>query len=263
MPFELGLGALLGGGAGHPRRLEHRRGRVGRVELRLGVRGPGDAQQLLAAATSLRVEQPLGPVEAAAGHASERLRLRLGQPRRALGEHGADHPLRDAAEGDELAAGANRRRQRAELVGHEHDHGVRRRLLEILQQRVGGVLVQQVRVGDHVDAPLGLVRAHVQVAVQRSHLVDPDHLAERLEQEEVGVRPGLHAALVAEQCGRERAGRRPLADPGRPVEEIGVGRPFRHGGREQQPRLGLLSQAGERHSGSSPRARRVRGRRRA
>ena len=239
MPFQLRLRLLLRGDAGRPRSLEHRRRRVGRVELRLRVRRAGDAQQLLAAAPSLRVEQPLGPVEAAAGHARERLRLRLRQPRRALGEHGADHPLRDAAEGDELAAGADRRRQRAELVGHEHDHGVRRRLLEILQQRVGGVLVQQVRVGDHVDAPLGLVRAHVQVAVERAHLVDPDHLAERLEQEEVGMRAGLHATLVAEQGRRERARGRPLADPRRPVEEIGVRRSFRHGGRQQQPRLAV------------------------
>ena len=145
-------------------------------------------------------------------HARRAPCLRLGEPRRALGEEGAHGPLRKPPERDELAAREDRRRQRPELVRDEHDHRVRRRLLEILQQRVGGVLVQQVRVGDHVDAPVGLVRAHVQVAVERAHLVDPDHLAERLEQEEIGVRPGLHAALVTEQRGRERAGRGALAD---------------------------------------------------
>ena len=181
----------------------------------------------------LRIEQALGAVEPAARDARERARLVLGEPRRALGEELADDAPGQPPERDELAARADRRRDRAELVRDEDDHRVRRRLLEILQQRVGGVLVQEVRVGDHVDAALGLERAHVQVAVERAHLVDPDHLAERLEREEVGVHPRVDAPLVPEQLRRERARGGALADSGRPVEEVGVRRPLRHRRREQ------------------------------
>ena len=156
--------------------------------------------------------------------------------------------LGQAPERHELAARADRRRERPELVGDEDDHGVRRRLLEVLQQRVGRVVVQQVCVGDHVDAPVGLVRAHVQVAVERADLVDPDHLAERLEREEVGMRPGLDAALVAEQGGgearaRPRACRHP---PGRgrgtrapappsPPRRAGAAPPAAQAGRRSSP----------------------------
>ena len=89
-------------------------------------------------------------------------------------------------------------------------------LLEILQQRVGRVVVQQVRVRDHVDAALGLVRAHVQIAVERADLVDPDHLAERLEREEIRMHARLDAALVAEQGGGEGRVRARLPTPAGP-----------------------------------------------
>ena len=77
--------------------------------------------------------------------------------------HGA---LGEPPERDELAAGADRLRQRAELVGDEHDRRVARRLLEILQQRVGRILVEQVGVEHEVDPPVALERAHVQVVMQ-------------------------------------------------------------------------------------------------
>ena len=120
-----------------------------------------------------------------AGHPRERVeRLAL---QAARGEERLDRALREPPEGDELAARADRRRQQAELVGDEHDHGVGRRLLEILEERVGGVLVHQVRAQDEVDAALGLERAHVQVAAEVADRVDPDLVAERLEHVEVGV----------------------------------------------------------------------------
>ena len=138
------------------------------------------------------VEQPLGTVEPARRHARERVERLALQPAR--GEKRLDRALREPAEGDELAARADRRRQQPELVGDEHDDGVRRRLLEILEKRVGGVLVQQVRAQDEIDAALGLERAHVQVAAKVADRVDPDLVAERLEDVEVGVDPP-HDAL--------------------------------------------------------------------
>ena len=43
-----------------------------------------------------------------------------------------------------LAARANGGRERPEVVGDEHDHRVRRRLLQILEEGIGSVLVQEV-----------------------------------------------------------------------------------------------------------------------
>ena len=148
--------------------------------------------------------------------------------------------LREAPERNELAAGADRLGQRPEPLGDEDDDRVRRRLLEILEERVGGVLVQRVGAEDEVDAPLALERPHVQVAAQLADVVDPDLLAERLEEVEVGMAAALDARVVAEQLGREAPRELPLADPGRAVEEIGVRRPLLQRGRQQPLRLVLL-----------------------
>ena len=199
---------------------------------------------------------PPGRAGARRGRACRRRRGRATAPRsrraRARARRGTRaRRARKTPEGDELAARADRRRERAELVRDEHDHRVRRRLLEILQQRVGGVLVQQVRVEDHVDAAVGLVRAHVQVAVERAHLVDPDHLAERLEQEEVGVRPGLDAALLAEQRRRRRRAP-PRACRRRPARA--AGRRARGPRRPRRPAAAAppAAQAGRRSSSADP-----------
>ena len=45
--------------------------------------------------------------------------------------------------------------------GDEDDDCVRRRLLEVLEQRVGRLLVHPVGVEDEVHAPVGLERPHV------------------------------------------------------------------------------------------------------
>ena len=109
-----------------------------------------------------------------------------------------DRGLREAPERNELAAGADRLRQRAEPLGDEDHDRVRRRFLEILEERVGGVLVQRVGAEDQVDAPLALERPHVKVTAQLPHVVDPDLLAQRLEQVEVGMAAPLDARVVAE-----------------------------------------------------------------
>ena len=76
------------------------------------------------------------------------------------------------------------------------------------------VVVHAVRVEDEVDAAIALERPHVEVVVERADLVDPDHLAERLDHPEVGVRPRVDAARVAEQRARERLrGRRACRRP--------------------------------------------------
>ena len=60
-------------------------------------------------------------------------------------------------------------------------------------------------------------RAHVQVVAQSAHVVDPDHLAERLEHVQVGMCARLDAAGVADERSREGERRRALPDPGRTV----------------------------------------------
>ena len=93
----------------------------------------------------------------------------------------ADRALGEAREGDELAARPDRLGQRAEVVGDEDDDGVRRRLLEVLEQRVGGVLVHRLGAVDEVDAAVGLERPHVQVAAELADVVDADLVADRLD----------------------------------------------------------------------------------
>ena len=151
-----------------------------------------------------------------------------------------DGGLGQPAKRHELAARADRLGQRADALGDEDDHGIRRRFLEILEKRVGGVLVQRVGAEDEVDAPLGLERAHVQVAPQLADVVDPDLLSERLEQVEVGMASPLDARVVAEQLRCEAPRQLALPHAGRAVEEIGVRRAFLQRGRQQPLRLVLL-----------------------
>ena len=209
-----------------PRGVEKRRCGVGGVEPGIGVHGITRHAQQLVPATCEPGDR------GGARHDRGARRTPRASARVSVSESPGARSERNARtarsgeppERNELAAREDRSRDRAEHVRDEHDHRVRGGFLEILQQRIGGVLVQQVRVGDDVDAPLGLVGPHVQVAMERANLVDPDHLSKRLEQEEVGVRPGRHAAFVTEQRGREQACGSTLADPGRAVEEIGVRR---------------------------------------
>ena len=148
--------------------------------------------------------------------------------------------LREAPKGNELAAGANRLGQRPEPLGHEDDDGVRRRLFEILEERVRSVLVQRVGAEDEVDAPLAFERPHVQIAAELADVVDPDLLAQRLEEVEVRMAAALDPRVVAKELRSEAARELALADAGRAVEEIGVRRALLQRGGEQSLCLVLL-----------------------
>jgi len=80
----------------------------------------------------------------------------------------------------------------------------------------------------------------VEVVVQETDVVDPDLVAERLEDVQIRVGAALDALVLAEELGRERDSRAPLPDTRRPVEEIGVRGPFRQRRPEQSLRLGLF-----------------------
>ena len=213
-------------------------GRVGGLELRVEVDVARRLDQHIAPLARLRIEQPGGPVEPAAGDAGERGGLPVRKARRPLREPVAHRRLRETAERDELAARVDRLGQGAQLVRDQRDGGVGGRLLEILEQRIRRVVVEAMRVEDEVDAAVALVRSHVEVVVEGADVVDADELAERLDHVEIGVRAVQHAALVAEQLGRERERRRPLTHAGRAVEQVRVRRPLGEGGCEEA--LGLL-----------------------
>ena len=144
-----------------------------------------------------------------------------------------------------LAARPDRLRQRTHLVRHQDDDRIRRRLLEILEQRVRRLVVQQMRTEDHVHPARGLERPQVQVAPQLAHRVDPDLIAQRLEHVEIGMRAPADPRVALQQLRRECQGSPPLPHTGRPVEQVRVRRAFAHGRREQSLRLGLLRNAVE------------------
>ena len=222
-------------------------GAGGRVETRVEVDVPGDGDQRLAASRGRRVEQAGRPVEPPRRDAGERRHLGVGQLRRVGPDRLAHRALRQAPERDELAARANRLGQRPEVARQEEDHRIRRRLLEVLEQGVGRVLVHRVRTEHQVDAPRRLERPHVQVPTQLTDVVDADLVAHRLEHVEVGVRAALDAHVVAEQLRREQEREPALADARRAVQEVRVRRSLGEGGREQALRLELLGDPVEAH----------------
>jgi len=131
------------------------------------------------------VEQQRRAIEPARRDPRDRGRL-VGRQLGRLGHDRLAHsPLREPPERDRLATRANRLRQRADLVGHEHDHGVGGRLLEVLQQRVRRLFVHRVRAEDQIDAAVGLERPHVQVVAELADRVDPDLVPEGLEHIEI------------------------------------------------------------------------------
>ena len=73
-----------------------------------------------------------------------------------------------------------------------------------------------------VDAAVRLERPQVQVVVKLADDVDADHVAERLDDPQVGVRALDDPPGVAEPRAREREGGLGLPDARRPVEEEGV-----------------------------------------
>ena len=170
-------------------------------------------------------------VEPAARHARQRRDASAASPGACAASTVVHGLLGQATEGDGLAAGADRLRQRAELVCEQDQHRVRRRLLEILEQRVGGLLVQQSRGDEQVHAPLGLERTHVEVAPQPAHRRRCGSGRRAARAGRGRDAPPSTRPRVAEQVARERERRRLLADAGRAVEEVRVSRPVPSGRR--------------------------------
>ena len=252
-PLEplLELALRLGAGRSLLRRLPHLRsprvsevgdllGGPNRVEPGLEVDGAGQLDHRRAPGAWLFGEQALGPVEPPGCDARCQLQLTPREP--TGGEVRLDRALREPPEAHRLAPRAERLGQRAELIGDEDDDGVVRRLLEILEERIGGVLVHRVRTEDEVDAPVGFERTHVQVTAHLADGIDPNLVAERLEDVEVWVRPPDDPIGVSDQGAREEKGRAALPRSGRPVEQVGVSRPFDEGRSQEALRVLLFRQ---------------------
>ena len=255
----LALAGFLAALGGHAE--QHARGGA-RVEGRLEIRGARRGDERVASRGRVGVEQTARSVESPRRRARQHAHLLLAALGRLRGDPLPHRALREAAERDELAAREDRRRQRAELAGDEHDHRIRRRLLQVLEQRVRGVLVHAVCVENEVDPPVALERPHVQVVPQRANVVDADHLAERLEEVQVGMRARQHAPLVAEQHAREGERRGPLPHARRPVEQVRVRATFGERGGQEALRLELLRYGREGIHTPPRRARRAAGSRR-
>src|SRR5439155_3075179 len=111
--------------------------------------------------------------------------------------------------------------------------GVWRRLLEVLQERVGSVFVHRLGGEEKVDAPIGLERPHVQVASELANVVDANLVADRLDQIEIRVRTTLDSAPIADQLAGEGQRGGALPDSGRAVEEERVRRVLGERGAQQ------------------------------
>ena len=110
-------------------------------------------------------------------------------------------------------------------MADEHEHGVLGRLLQRLQEGVGGVAAHRLGLADQVRPPRRLERPQVQVAAQLPDLVDQDRLALRLDDEQVGVLLDLDPVLVGgEQRRDERVRRVVLAGAPRAVQQVRVPR---------------------------------------
>ncbi len=92
------------------------------------------------------------------------------------------------------AARHQRRQQPVRRVGHQEEHGMRRRLFQHLEQGVGRHHVQRVRGVQQRHAPAAAVGGGVEPGFQRADLVDADFLGRRLLGRARG-RLGLFRAL--------------------------------------------------------------------
>ena len=210
----------------------------GLVEQRLGVahrafRGPGDQGE---------------------GFAFDPRALGFGDSREIAGD---DRGL-DAAQIEPLAAREDGHRDLADLGGGEDELGVRRRLLEGLEQGVEGVRREHVHFVDDVDLVAGLGGGVADTVDQLAHLVDLG-AAGGVEFEDIEVpalddRPAVPAldgqmskarlahgvALVVERPG-EQAGGGGLAYPANAREHESVGDAAAGKGVGQGPDHGFLA----------------------
>lgn len=170
-----------------------------------------------------------------------------------LGEPVRDLGIGEAPEVEALAAGEDRRRDLVPLRRRQDEDGVRRRLLERLQQRLEGgrrdgvnlvddedlPAVPHGRVADDLDQVARLVDLAVRGAVDLEG-VDRSPLEDLLARfaRPARARGGAGGGTAVDAGGQEtRRGR--LPDAARPREEVGVGHPvLRQGIREGTDDLG-------------------------
>ena len=184
------------------------------------------------------------------------------------GRDAEERLLGERAEPKPLRARPDRRQQPVGRARAQHDVVARRRLLERLEQAVGGARVQRVGVVDDDDARRGLVRPRLRERDDGLGLVDDELGPVGREGRHVGVQAGLDAAarladaaaaprrLRAREREREAERRGALADAGRPLEEVGV-RHVRglHGAREAVRDAFLADDVLEPHHGTVARPR--------
>ena len=116
--------------------------------------------------------------------------LRVGDPPDHLGDLLERGPL----EVEALAAVDDRRHHLVRLGRAEHEDGVRRRLLERLQERVPGLAGEHVRLVEDVDLP----------APGGRRVADP--LAQVADVVDRAVRGGVHLDHVERRAGGDRRG---------------------------------------------------------
>ena len=172
----------------------------------------------------------------------------------------AHRALGEPPERHELAPRADRLGDRPEVVGDQDDHRVRRRLLEILEQRVGRVLVQQVRALDR-DRRAGRPRTGAcagRAAARGSRRCGSSRRARRARRDRRGTRARVPSSARANVRATSR-----LPTPGGPWKRYACAGPFAQRGVEEAPGLLVLREARERAHGSPLRSPRRAARRRA
>ena len=193
--------------------------RVGGAEDQVGVGDPEHREhvigaQLLAAVGDELVEGPERIAEAAGGRARDRADRAVGDLDLLGGRDPADHLgdllQRRALEVEALAAVDDRRHHLVRLGGREHEDGVRRRLLERLQERVPGLAGEHVGLVEDVDLP----------APGRRRVADP--LAQVADVVDRAIRGGVHLDHVERAAGGDRQARLALAAraQGRAVDAV-------------------------------------------
>ncbi len=211
----------------HPRRLD-------RGELPFARRALAQRRRQVRAAGKIRIaafeqareqvvdlaEVLLGKGNRRAGRATGEGQRRLArarlQPRARRIDRAREFAGPQRVEAQDAAARTHGRQQPPEPMGHQQEHRARRRLLEALEQRVDGALLEVVRRIDDQRAPGAERRPRDQAALHLAHLIDRDAAlpgewlplgllpgvlfgrGERLEHRDVGVRFGMglgHAGL--------------------------------------------------------------------
>ena len=217
----------------------------GRIEGGVEVDGARDLDEGLTARGSRRVEQPLRAVEPTGGHPRERGDLVLRQARRAVlstaRTAGSDRRRNGTSWHRDLIVSGSGPSSLATSTMTAYGGGSSRSL----SSASAASSFMACASSNDVDPPVRLERAHVQVAPQLAHGVDPDHLSERLQDVQVGMRAPCDPLRVSEQRAGEREREPALADAARPVEEVRMRGPVAERRAQQPLRLVLLGQLRE------------------